>query len=244
MEKIYYDFHIHSCLSPCGDNDMTPNNIVNMAMLNGLNCIAITDHNSILNCKAVTELGKKAGITVLPGMELETSEEVHILCLFSCIENAQKFADYVFSKMSKIKLKKEIFGEELIMNEKDEILYELDFLLNVASEISCDEVSKIVRGYEGIAIPAHVDKPANSIIANLGFITEDMGFSAVEYSKNCTQDFLKKNEYLKKYNFIKNSDAHYLWDIKEKKDCIYVEKNTPEEIIKYLLNHNNKSYSE
>lgn len=244
MEKIYYDFHIHSCLSPCGDNDMTPNNIVNMAMLNGLNCIAVTDHNSIFNCKAVTELGKKAGITVLPGMELETSEEVHVLCLFSCIENAEKFSDYVFSNMPKIKLKKEIFGEEIIMNEKDEILYELDFLLNVATGISCDEVSGLVRRYEGVAVPAHVDKPANSIIANLGFITADMGFSAVEYSKNCTQDFFEKNEYLKEYNFIKNSDAHYLWDIKEKKDYIYAEKNIPEEIIKYLLNHNNKSYSE
>ena len=80
--KLYYDFHIHSGLSPCGDNEMTPNNIVNIAKLYDLDVIALTDHNSTLNCKAVMDLGKEIGLTVIPGMELCTSEEVHLVCLF------------------------------------------------------------------------------------------------------------------------------------------------------------------
>ncbi|MBR4950276.1 MAG: PHP domain-containing protein [Clostridia bacterium] len=234
MEKLFYDFHIHSCLSPCGDEDMTPNNIVNMAMLNGLNCIAVTDHNCVLNCEAAINIGKKQGITVLPGMELETSEEVHILCLFPCLEKAKSFSDYVSSNMPKIPLDKEIFGEEIIMDDEDKIIGNLDTLLNVATFISCDDISKIIKDYGGVAIAAHVDKMANSIISNLGFITEEMGFSTIEFSKNCPEDFLSSKKYLDGYNYLYNSDAHYLWDINDNNRFIEVEENTPEAIIEFL----------
>ena len=110
--KIYYDFHIHSCLSPCADMEMTPNNIVNMSLLNGLNMIAITDHNSCKNCRAVVEAGKRAGLLVIPGMEICTNEEVHVVCLFENIECAEEFSKYVYSNMMLIEHRPDIFEFE------------------------------------------------------------------------------------------------------------------------------------
>ena len=91
--RVYYDLHIHSCLSPCGDNDMTPNNIVNMSLLNGMDMIALTDHNSCKNCRAAVRAGEEAGVTVVPGMELTTSEEAHVVCLFPTVEQAEAFGE-------------------------------------------------------------------------------------------------------------------------------------------------------
>ena len=107
--RLHYDFHMHSCLSPCGDSDMTPNNIVNMAKIMGFDAIALTDHNTALNCPAVKKLAEKHGITFIPGMELCTSEEVHIICLFYELDDALRFSDYVKSTMPPIKNKPAIF---------------------------------------------------------------------------------------------------------------------------------------
>ena len=117
--RVYYDLHIHSCLSPCGDNDMTPNNIVNMSLLNGMDMIALTDHNSCKNCRAAVRAGEEAGVTVVPGMELTTSEEAHVVCLFPTVEQAEAFGDYVESRSPEIRNRPEIFGDQLIMDWQD-----------------------------------------------------------------------------------------------------------------------------
>ena len=118
--RIAYDFHIHSCLSPCGDKDMTPQNIVNMSKIMGYDAIALTDHNTTGNCEAVIKVGKEIGLTVIPGMELCTSEEVHIVCLFPDIEKANKFSEYVYSTLPPVKNKPSVFGEQTKMNENDD----------------------------------------------------------------------------------------------------------------------------
>ena len=115
--RLYYDFHIHSGLSPCGDNEMTPNNIVNIAKLYDLDVIALTDHNSALNCEAVMEAGKEIGLLVIPGMELCTSEEVHIVCLFPDLKSAVKFSDYIHSTLPPIRNKPTVFGEQLVFDK-------------------------------------------------------------------------------------------------------------------------------
>ena len=120
--KVYYDFHIHSCLSPCGDNDMTPNNIVNMASLKGLDAIAITDHNCGHNAKAAIEAAKELPLTVIPGMEIETSEEIHMVALFETVEAMEKMQDVVLSKMPPIKNKPALFGEQIIMDKHDKVI--------------------------------------------------------------------------------------------------------------------------
>ena len=117
--KLSYDLHIHSCLSPCGDNDMTPNNIVNMAILNGLVVIALTDHNSCKNCPAFLEAAQRSGILAIPGMELCTSEEIHVVCLFPELRQAMAFDREVYQYVPPIQNDPRIFGEQLILDGED-----------------------------------------------------------------------------------------------------------------------------
>ena len=113
MKKYYYDLHIHSCLSPCGDNDSTPDSIAGMGELNGLNIMALTDHNSLKNCPAFFEAARRHGIVPIAGMELTTAEDIHIICLFESLDEALGFDSLIDSKRIKIKNKAEIFGEQL-----------------------------------------------------------------------------------------------------------------------------------
>ena len=211
--KLYYDFHIHSCLSPCGDEDNTPNNIVNMALLKGLNVIALTDHNTGKNCPAVMAVGRKNGLVVLPAKELTTSEDIHILCLFERYEDLQKLEEHISSRRMKIANRPEVFGRQLIMNEKDEVIGEEEHLLIVSSGVSVEDVAALVKGFGGIAIPAHIDKQSNGIIGVLGFFDDSLGFEMVE----CTVDSGVKLPQ------ITDSDAHYLWDISEAEHFIEAE---------------------
>ena len=178
--KLYYDLHIHSCLSPCGDDDMLPSNIVGMAMLKGLDVIAVTDHCSCKNCPAVKALAENYGIVALFGMELTTSEEVHVLCLFDELEKAMSFGEYVSTKYLPVQNEPEIFGRQQIADEDDNIIGEEQTLLINATQIDFDEVFDLCERYGGVMIPAHIDKNANSLLANLGFIPNDSKFTCVE----------------------------------------------------------------
>ena len=139
--RFYYDLHIHSCLSPCGDDDMTPYNIVNMAKLNGLDVIAITDHNSSRNAPAVLKAADEIGLVAIAGMGLTTREDVHILTLFPNVENALEFNDFVDSKRMRIENRTEIYGSQLIMNDRDEIIGEEKDLLITATDIGVYEAA-------------------------------------------------------------------------------------------------------
>lgn len=130
MNKYYYDLHIHSCLSPCGDNDMTPNNIAGMAALKGLNLLALTDHNTAKNCPAFFEACRRQGIVPIAGMELTTAEDIHIVCLFETLEAALAFDAFVDGKRVKIKNRTDIFGEQIICNGNDEPLGQEAYLLS------------------------------------------------------------------------------------------------------------------
>lgn len=212
---IYYDFHIHSCLSPCGDMDMTPNNIVNMAALLGLNAIAVSDHNTVGNVKACMEVAKEAGITVIPGMEVETEEEVHILTLYPTLESAQEAAKEVYKKLPSIKNRPEIFGEQAFMDKDDNICGYEEKLLISSAGMSMNYLFDVVKSVGGIYIPAHVDRHSYSVLTNLGFIPDDIDIKNIEISR-MTEDvesFLTARNELKKYKIFRNSDAHYLQDI-------------------------------
>lgn len=212
---IYYDFHIHSCLSPCGDMDMTPNNIVNMAALLGLNAIAVSDHNTVGNVKACIEVAKEVGITVIPGMEVETEEEVHILTLYPTIEAAENAASEVYKKLPAIKNRPEIFGEQAFMDKDDNITGYEEKLLISPARMSMNYLFDMVKSVGGIYIPAHVDRHSYSVLTNLGFIPDDIDIKNIEISR-MTEDvesYLAAREELKKYKIFRNSDAHYLQDI-------------------------------
>lgn len=216
MTKFTYDLHIHSCLSPCGDNDMTPANIAGMAAVKGLDIIAVTDHNSCKNCGPVLKMAEFYGITAIPGMELCTAEEVHVLCLFPDLYSAMDFDSYVYEKMLKIPNKEHIFGEQLLYNENDEVIGKEPNLLICNTSIRFDDVYELTEEHQGIMIPAHIDKTANSLIANLGFVPPDSRFTCAEIKNPANLSELEtSNPYLKECRIISSSDAHYLEHINE-----------------------------
>ena len=216
MEKVCYDLHTHSALSPCGDNEMTVNNLVNMAVLNGINVLAITDHNSCKNCPAAMKVAEELPITVIPGMELCTSEEVHVVCLFPTLEKAMDFDAYVHERLPKIENRAEIFGEQRILNEQDEIIGYEPYLLINATTISIEEVADLVRRFGGVCWPAHIDKSSTSVFSNLGYFSPDWGFSVVEIAdRSRIGEFAPKIPGFENMLVLTNSDAHYLWNISE-----------------------------
>lgn len=235
--KFAVDFHIHSALSPCADDDMTPNNIVNMALLKGLDVIALTDHNSCKNVSAIMEVGKKQGLMVIPGMEVQTKEEVHILCLFKDLNIAMKFDEIVHNCLPHVINDEKVFGKQLIMNSQDKILGKEKKLLISSCSLSIDDVFSLVRAFGGFCIPAHVDRTAYSIISNLGFIPPSLGIKTVEISKKGNIEKIIKNfPYLKDYSFIISSDAHYLWDISEREFFVDIDYLSFTEIKRFICN--------
>lgn len=209
--KIYYDLHIHSALSPCGSEDMTPNNIVNMAYIKGLNVISVTDHNSINNYLSIKKVADKRNIIVIPGMEVTSKEEVHLLCYFHEYKDAKKISDYIYQSLPKIKNKPSIFGEQYLYSEDDEIIGTEDKLLTSSSSYSISEIFDTVIENNGIVIPAHIDKLSNGIIGVLGFIPNNINIKYVEVIDISKID----KSILNRYEVVRNSDAHMLHDISE-----------------------------
>ena len=214
---------------------MTPYNLVNMAKILGLDIIALTDHNCAQNCRAAMTVGESVGLTVVPGMELCTSEEVHIVCLFDDVKNAEAFSDYVLSTVPPVKNRSEIFGDQLIMNDGDGIVGTQELLLTTASGISIENAVETVGQYGGVCYPAHIDRSSYSVISNLGMITDEMNFAAVEMTENADQ-----NEYRSKYPIIKDmpvfvsSDAHYLENMREAKHTIDVAEKSAKAVVEYI----------
>lgn len=234
--KIAYDFHIHSCLSPCGDPDMTPANIVNMAKLMGYDAIALTDHNTCGNCSSVMKIGKDIGLTVVPGMELCTAEEVHIVCLFPDLEKATEFSDYVYNTLPPVKNKPSIFGEQTYRDENDEITGAEERLLITASSIPTHKVMELVKQFGGICYPAHIDRSSFSILSNLGMIDDSFGFTCAEiFDISKEKELKEKHPYLNELKIVSDSDAHYLEKMRIPDNCyIDIEKNTIECILNYF----------
>lgn len=229
------DFHIHSALSPCGDEDMTPNNIINMAIIKGLDAIAITDHNSAENAAVLMEVGKTLGLVVIPGMELQTKEEVHVICLFPTIEAVLAFQQIVYSKLPSLTNNERVFGEQLIFDSGDNIISHNMRLLLTSVDMSLEESKNCVAQLGGVFIPAHIDKGANGIISVLGFIPDNIGIKTLEYrSLEKVNNFIKCGILKGDYKYIKSSDAHYLQDIQEEENLLECESNEIASILKVL----------
>lgn len=233
--RVYYDLHIHSCLSPCGDNDMTPNNIVNMSLLNGMDMIALTDHNSCRNCQAAVKAGQEAGVVVVPGMELTTSEEAHVVCLFPTVERAMAFSDYVETRYPAIDNRPEIFGDQLIMDWQDEVVGRVSRLLINASFISVSEMPRLMAEFGGAAFPAHIDHDSYSVISSLGAIPAEAEFCAAEISGKGNRELLiKQYPELQKMILLLDSDAHYLDWLKERRSWLDLPEKTPQCLVDAL----------
>lgn len=218
MNRYYYDLHIHSCLSPCGDDDNTPNNIAGMASLCGLNIVALTDHNTTANCPAFFEAAKRYGIIAVAGMELTTSEDIHVVCLFETLDGAMAFGERINGLRIPVKNRADIFGSQKILDGLDNVIGEEENLLINATLISINEVPDLVSEFGGICYPAHIDRQSNGIISILGTFPDSPHFNCVELHNGELAD-----EYIKKFNLhnktiIVSSDAHNLTDMRDKQN--------------------------
>lgn len=228
--KFYYDMHIHSALSPCGDNDMTPNNIVNMSLLKGLDIIAVTDHNTCANVRAVQKAAE-GRILVIPGFEAETAEEVHVVCYFPDMDSAESAERIIKSHLPKIENRSEIFGNQYYMNEKDEIIGEEKYLLVNATTLDIYSLFNVVKECGGATVPAHIDRTSYSVISNLGFIPPDLKTDTIEITKPNVEAW--KKEY-SGFNIITNSDAHYLEHISEREYYVNLFGKTTKDVLDFL----------
>ena len=208
MKKLYYDFHIHSCLSPCADNDMTPYDIAGLAKLNGLDIVALTDHNTCLNVPAFISACQHYDIMPVAGMELTTEEEIHLVCLFPNSINALEFSSFIETKLLKIKNKPDVFGNQLIFYDENTVV-ESDLLYSSAAAISIDEAFYCINDIGGICYPAHIERSSNGIISILGAFPDEPCFSYYEM-QNENQRILEKFPSLTKLQRLYGSDSHNL----------------------------------
>jgi len=242
MVPVYYDLHIHSALSPCADDDMTPNDIIGMALLNELDLIAVTDHNSIANAEAVIKAARavqeknKKELIVLPGIEVSTSEEVHVLCLFCDIESAQSFEAELAPFFSALSNRVDIFGNQILFDENDRVTGEMERMLIAPTGVSFDKLHNLVYKHNGAFIPAHIDRDSFSVISNLGFLPPHLSINAIEISPGGAEkgfDKLNAELYADK-KMVFSSDAHQLWAINEKAHFFMLPELSAAAVIDFL----------
>lgn len=199
---ILADFHNHSCLSPCGSLEMSPRLIVSRARGRGISLLALTDHNSSLNCPAFASACDEAGVVPLFGMEATVQEEVHVLCLFGELDAAQAFSSAWYDLIPPFLNDPSKLGDQVYVDEEENILGEVEKSLIVAAELSLDGLGPMVTDYGGLIIPAHIDRPAFSLTSQLGFIP-DGPWAALE----CVR--LPTTLDTRGYPLTTSSDAHY-----------------------------------
>lgn len=206
--RLRYDLHIHSCLSPCGDDALTPAFAAGTAKLCGLDVAALTDHNSAKNCPAFFRAAEFYGLSPLGGLELSTIEGVHVLCLFDSLEKIMEFDLFAADHLIKMENDPEFFGNQLVCDEEDEVLSEEKYLLSGDTDICFNDVCGIVKSYGGVALPAHIDRKVNGAVEIFGTVPAEAGFTAYELRDRAnTEDLMvhmRPNPLV-----IYNSDAHY-----------------------------------
>ena len=214
MKAYKADLHIHTCLSPCGDLDMSPRNIVARSIEIGLDVIAICDHNSTRNVKPCMELGAKNSLFVIGGCEINTSEEVHCLTLFPDLDSTEAFQVYLDKHLPDIKNEPSLFGYQVAVDQFDNIIYEEEKSLYGALDMDIESIAQVVKDMGGIFIPAHINREKNSVFSQLGFIPFDLEYDALEiFWATNREEFLIEHPELEEKTLIQNSDAHYLENI-------------------------------
>ncbi|MCK4359608.1 MAG: PHP domain-containing protein [Candidatus Cloacimonetes bacterium] len=241
VRRFVADLHIHTCLSPCGDLEMYPERIVEMALDKKIDIIGICDHNSAENVTAVINAAKAKKLTVLPGIEVTSKEEVHILALFGSKEDALKLQTIIYENLDG-ENDEEIFGPQVVVNETGEVLGFNNKLLIGATGLSIKRVIDLIHMLNGIAIAAHIDRESFSIIGQLGFIPEDLELDGIEISSRITyQEALNRFAEYWDYPFIHSSDAHFLEDIGSVTTTLLLKETSAEEIRKALRDMDGRS---
>jgi len=207
----FCDLHMHSCLSPCADDEMTPWNMVGMAKIKGLDVIAITDHNCALNAEDAMNAGREYGVAVIPGMEITTREEVHMLGYFYKLEDALAAGEEVYAHLPDVQNNPMLFGNQIIMRDGDTPSGTVEKLLINATDLSVEETCELVRRHHGVPIPAHINRGSNGMIGALGLMPFLPEYPVVEiYAGVDCPKYASNGRFI-----LHSSDAHRLEDIQE-----------------------------
>ena len=214
LRTIRLDLHIHTVLSPCAEVEMIPPLIVRRAQEVGLDLIAITDHHAAENIAAVQRAAAESDLTVLPGMEVQTREEAHILCLFDTLEQVGRWQEIVYASLPKAKNRPEMLGPQFVVDETGEFVRENERLLLASTNLTTEAVVAQVRELGGLTIASHVDRPSFSLLGNLGFVPPGLALAGLEISARCdVKRLYGQHPGLESWPLIRSSDAHCLADM-------------------------------
>ena len=231
MLKTYWaDLHIHSCLSPCGDEGMRPRALVNQAKAMGLDMIAICDHNSAENTAAFISAGDARGLKVLPGMEVTSKEEIHLIALFDAQESCAALQNLIYQNLPGENVE-EVFGPQTVVNERDEAVGVNRRMLIGATLLPFEQIVSVIHSLDGVAIASHIDRQAFSLVGQLGFIPEGIPLDGLEISPRTSKEEAKSRFHpYQHYSFVWFSDAHYLEDIGKSTTPFLLEETTSKEV--------------
>jgi PHP family Zn ribbon phosphoesterase len=208
------DLHLHTVLSPCAEVEMIPPLIVRRALKLGLRLIAVTDHNSAANCAAVMQAAQGTELAVLPGMEVQTAEEVHVVCLFDTVEQALTWQGTIFDHLPDQANPEDVLGAQYVVDGEGDYIRTEARLLLTSTDLPLDEVLRRVKALSGLAIPAHVDRPSFSLLANLGFVPAGLDAPALEiFRLTDPAAAVARWPDLAPYPLIRSGDAHRLSEI-------------------------------
>lgn len=233
--KYYYDFHIHTALSPCAEDEMTPNNIVNMALVNGLDMIAVTDHNSAKNLAAVGQCALDKGLLLVPGIEVESAEEVHVSCLFPTVAAAEDMGRFVAEHLPPLKNKEEIFGPQYIFDWQDKIIGKEEQMLLISADLTVEEIFPAAEELGGCAYFSHVDRESYSALSVLGTLPPDIGASVIEISDTVRGwMFAAARQDLGGLRVLCSSDCHRLADMGQRSHFINLPAATAKNVVNWI----------
>lgn len=211
MKTLRAELHVHTVLSPCAELEMLPPLIVQTALDQGIHWIAITDHNATANIAAVQKAALGTPLTIIPGIELQTREEVHNLCLFDTLEQAELFQNWVNQHLPDLENQPDYFGEQLVVDEAGDFIRREPRLLITSADLSIEQACQKVHQLDGIFIPAHVNRKAFGLLANLGLVPEDLNADALEISRHLKpSQALQQFPQLKSFPLIQSGDVHRL----------------------------------
>ena len=241
IQAYQADLHIHTVLSPCAEVEMIPSLIVAAAQQAGLDIIAIADHNSCENADAVIEAAAGTGLRVLPGLEVQSVEGVHFLCLFDSLDSAADMQEAVYASLPDIPGAKKVIDEQLIVDSKDEFIRYCEKPISLPTSMDIDEVYERVNKLNGIIIPSHIDRQSTGMCGVLGMMPETPVFDAVEISANLTTD-QARIEYssIGDRPIFQNSDAHWLSMIGERRTLLHLEHRSVSEIHRACWRENGR----
>jgi PHP family Zn ribbon phosphoesterase len=229
--EFFADLHLHTCLSPCAELSMTPRGIIGKAASLGINIIAVCDHNSAENVAVTQELGRAKGITVIPGMEICSSEEVHLLGLFGRLEEVLTMQEVVYTHLQSGENDEEAFGMQVVVNEADEVLAFNRRLLIGATDLPVNAVVDQIHRFGGLAFASHIDREGFGIIGQLGFIPEGLDFDALEISSGTEPDAARQRfGAYGRFPWVSSSDAHRPEDIGRRTTSLFMHHATFEEL--------------